>query len=68
MKETSRFQSHSYFVRGIGNGLERELCEPFTCIFLSGCSGHILRILSPFPPKSPAALWGSLVVLGQFAE
>lgn len=51
MKEASRFQPHSYFVRGIHSGLERELCEPLTCIFLFGCSGYILRIPPNFPPK-----------------
>lgn len=57
MKETSGFQSHSYFVRGIDKGLERELCEPFACIFLFGCFGGHSES-SPLPPNLPAALLG----------
>lgn len=66
MKAASRFQSHSYFVGGIGNGLERGFCEPFTCILLFGGSGHTLRIRSPSPRKSPQLsgdFWGFEVSL-----
>lgn len=55
MKETSRFQSDSYFVRGIDNGLERELCESFAFLFGSsgGCSEK-----SSLLPKSPGSFLG----------
>lgn len=59
MKETSRFNLHSYFVRGIDNGLEREFCEPFACVSLFGCFGGYSE-KSPLPPKAPSSSLGAI--------
>lgn len=64
MKETSRFQSYSYFVRGIDDWRGSYVSHLLS--FLALLEAVLRKV--PCPPNLLAAFLGSLVVLGQFAE